>query len=748
MRKMFFIVLFWAISSSIFAQKVVKGEVFEGAGNSPLEGVSVYWNNTTIGTITDSKGKFELPFDGRNHELVLSYVGFKTDTLHILEPTELKHWMVEDNSLEEVVLKKRKQTSFRSLIQAQNITHITSAELLKAACCNLAESFETNPAIDVNFSDALTGTRQIKMLGLTSPNTLITVETIPTIRGASQSFGLSFIPGTWVESIQIAKGAGSVTNGYESIAGQINVELQKPNKDAKFFLNAYASSDQRYELNNHLNFKLDDKWSTGLYLHGNLRNHAADNNDDGFMDMPMGKQLNLMNRWQYTDSEKGWVGFLNLHFLTDEKEIGQTHITDSGHDEGHGHSFDDGWGGLIETIRAEASVKAAYVFPDRPYESIGLQTSYSYHDQKSHYGVQVYDINHNSFYSNLMFSSIISDTRHKFKTGVSFTYDLYDERLLLTDYKRDDFSTGVYFEYAFDNLDALLLTVGVRADYHNRIGFFITPRVHAQYSLWERAALKGSVGRGVRSASVFAENQQIFASSRTVIIENSGGDIYGLDAEDAWNYGLSFTQGFNLFDRAADLALDFYRTDYVNQVVLDLENPLEARFYNLKGNSFANSFQAEVNMSPLQRTSLRLSYRLSDVQTDYLTGRLLKPLTSKHRFFVNASYETAFTEKHSQWRFDATYNWLGKQRFPNTQNNPVEYQRPEWTPPINLVNAQVTRVFNHKFEIYVGGENITNVRQNNPIIAADDPYGMYFDTTMVYGPIYGAMYYAGLRWKL
>ena len=120
---------------------------------------------------------------------------------------------------------------------------------------------------------------------------------------------LSFIPGTWVESIQITKGAGSVVNGFESIAGQINAELQKPTLDDKLFVNAYAAANGRFELNTHLNSKLSDKWSTGLYVHGNLRDQKFDKNDDTFLDMPLQKQVNIMNRWQYTDLEKGFRKF-------------------------------------------------------------------------------------------------------------------------------------------------------------------------------------------------------------------------------------------------------------------------------------------------------------------------------------------------------------------------------------------------------------------------------------------------------
>ncbi len=728
------------------AQEKLSGIIFEGSDpdkNVPLSGANIYWEGTETGVITNFNGEFELPYKNEYRKLIVSYVGYKTDTLSVTGPGFIRHWLLPEGTLDEVVIQNRKQTSFRSYLEAQNVTNVSSAELLKAACCNLAESFETNPSIDVNFPDALTGNRQIKMLGLTSPYTLIAIENIPSIRGASQAYGLSFVPGTWVESIQISKGAGSVINGYESIAGQINAELQKPSSDERFFLNAYAGADGRLELNNHLNFKLNNNWHTGLYLHGNLRETKNDMNDDGFLDNPLQQQLNVINRWQYMNAEKGFVGFLNIRYLTDQKQIGQVNFnpeTDK--------FTTNAWGGEIKTNRAEASLKLGYVFPDMPYQSFGVQGAYSFHEQDSYYGLNVYDIQHNSFYSNMMFNSIIGDSRHNFKTGVSFTYDRYNETILTDTYLRTENSVGAFFEYAYDNLSDVLLTAGVRMDHHNLIGTFITPRFHMRYTPWEKSSLKASFGRGVRAPSIFAENQQLFGSSRAISILNSSGNFYGLDAEDAWNYGVSFMQGFRLFNRDADIVFDFYRTDFRNQVVVDWEDPRQVRFYNLEGSSYANSFQTEVNYTPAERLDVRLSYRLFDVKTDYLQGRLQKPLTPKHRFFANAGYETKLNEKGAQWKFDATYNWLSEQRFPNTLSNPEAFRVNEKTPHLNTLNAQITKVFSPKFEVYVGGENITNVRQSNPIVAADDPFGDYFDTTFVYGPIFGSMYYAGLRWKM
>ena len=346
-----------------------------------------------------------------------------------------------------MVIKTKKKASTRSYLSSQNVINVSSSELLKAACCNLSESFETNPSIDVNFADALTGTREIKMLGLTSPYILIATENIPSIRGASQVYGMSFIPGTWVESIQITKGAGSVVNGFESIAGQINAELQKPSRDHQLFLNVYGNLNGRLELNTHLNTQINDKWDTGLYLHSDLRNQQFDKNKDTFLDMPLQQQINLMNRWQYTNNEKGFVGFLNIRFLNDEKQTGQIDF-----DPNRDPLTTNYWGSEIDTQRIEGSAKFGYVNPEIPYQSIGVQASYSNHVQQSYFGLNIYDITHDSFFATAMFNSIIGDSRNKFKTGISATYDDYNELVNTNIYRRSENSFGAFFEYSFDNL--------------------------------------------------------------------------------------------------------------------------------------------------------------------------------------------------------------------------------------------------------------------------------------------------------
>ena len=745
-------ILLWGLLLPLtaFAQQFSKGTVVDEA-NLPLMGAEVYWNGTQIGVSTDDNGTFTLKRTENSNTLVISYIGYKTKTIKVTNSEALHIQLEPQSALEEVVVTQKRANTMKSQWQVANLHTMSSGELLKAACCNLSESFSTNPSIDVNFSDAVTGNKQIKMLGLTSPYILMAEENIPAMRGASQAYGLSFVPGTWIESIQITKGAGSVINGYESISGQINYEIEKPINARPFFLNLYTSEDSRYELNAHTKVKLSDKWATSLLAHGNVRQRKSDHNHDGFIDNPIGNQINLLNRWQYSNAEKGWVSFVNLNYMKDERQAGQIDynpLTDKG--------TTNAWGSEVNTERFTLSNKTGYVFPDTPYKSIGLQNSFQSHRQDSYFGLNSYDIHQKSWYGNLIYNSIIGNTQHKFATGLSGTYDDYNEQLttsaLAGDFSRIDRSVGAFFEYTYDNSSNFSFVAGIRADSHNNLGNFITPRFHLRYNPWKEATFRLSAGRGKRAANVIAENQQLLASSRQLhIIGGDGGKLYGLNPEIAWNYGASFLQAFKIWGKNAELSVDFYRTHFDNQVVVDLDHsPQQALFYNLDGKSFANSLQAEVSITPVKGLDFKAAYKYYDVQTQFTKGQLEKTLTPKHRWFANIAYETADTHenKHSQWKFDVTFNWLGEQRLPATATNPLPYRLSDYAPSFATLNAQITRVFSKTFEVYVGGENITNYKQANGILAADAPFGAYFDSTMQYAPAFGQMYYAGMRFKL
>ena len=748
MKKHIIIALLAMISFVSYSQKKeLKGMIMIKENNKTIgiEGINVYWKNTQIGTSTNEKGNFTIPYKKEYKKLIISYLGFKSDTLTITSNKEFHHTLTEDYTLDQVTINKRKKSSGINNAKIANVIHIDSGELLKAACCNLSESFETNPSIDVNFSDAVTGTKQIKMLGLTSPYLLITQGNIPSIRGASQAFGLTYTPGTWINSIQITKGTGGVVNGYESISGQINTELKNPEEDDKFFINIYGAKNGRLEGNVHLTQKVNEKWHTGLYVHGNLRNSKNDENKDGFLDLPLGNQINVLNTWYFHDNKSGWESTINLKLLNDEKQSGEVDFDKKLH-----KNTTIKYGSTIETQRFETSIKAGKVYKDMPYKSIGFQAAFSTHNQNSFYGIRNYDIKHNSFYFNSILQSILSNTYHKFKAGVSLMYDDYNENVIGNQYKRDEKGIGTYFEYSYNADKKLSLVAGIRADYNSSIKFFLTPRLHVKYNATDKLTFRGSVGSGTRISTIFSENQKLFASSRNVVLPSNTNATYGLNPEKAWNYGVSSMFKFKLFNRDGDITADYFITNFENQVVVDYENPQEVKFYNLDGKSFANVFQLSVNQEIINRLDLRLAYKYFDVKTQYQSGLKEKPFQPKERFFANLSYKikSKKEDNKSYWMFDVTYNAIGKQRIPSTLNNPIAYQVSNVSKAYSLINAQITKTFNNNMEFYIGAENLGNYQQEKAIIASDDPFGTYFDSTMIYAPIHGANYYAGFRYKM
>ncbi len=730
--------------NSIFAQTYLDGVVVEedAKGNlNPIIGANVYWLGSTIGTTTDTLGYFSILDDHQIHQLVISYVGYQTDTLSIAKHDKLTIILKNVMNLEEVEVVYREKSTKIDFRAPLNTQIMGEKELFKAACCNLSESFETNPSIDVSFTDAVTGTRQIEMLGLAGIYTQITQENMPYIRGIASNIGLSYTPGTWIESIQVTKGVGPVINGYESMAGQINVELEKPEhseeEEKGLTLNTYVNQSGRTELNILKNFDLGEHLHSGLLLHGNIRPIRTDGNGDGFMDVPLAKQINIGNRWKF-DNHQGVEAQVGGKILLDEKIGGQLDFNPDS-DKGTVNAYGIG----INTQRAEVWGKVGYVFENKRYKSIGLQLYVLDHVQQNFFGLRQYDAKQEGYYANLIYQSIIFNTNHKFKTGLSFQSDYYKEELnFLQNYNRVEQVSGAFFEYTYNHLDKFNLILGLRSDYNNLYGWIFTPRLHTRYEISEQTVLRASAGKGQRTANIFAENIALLASSRTFnIIPSFNKGAYQLEQEVSWNIGGGLSHCFRLNYKEGTVALDYYYTHFENQVVIDRDNdPQKVLIYNLDGRSYANSFQATVDYELVRRLDMRLAYRLYDVKTEYLEGILQKPLISKHRGFVNLAYETP-----SKWVFDYTLNVIGHKRLPQTDSNPTEYQLKDNSPIYSTMNAQISKSWKNDLRIYVGMENITNFRQLNPIIASDDPFGDYFDSSIVWGPIFGRMVYLGVN---
>lgn len=706
---------------------------------APLIGANVTWAGTSIGAVTDEKGFFELDYVESTRQLVVSYVGFPTDTVLISQDGEVEIVLSGGIDLEEVEVTHRRRSTEVSFIDPIKVQRIGEKELAKAACCNLSESFETTPSVDVGFTDAVTGTRQIQMLGLSSPYIQIARENMPDVRGLAVLHGMEYTPGPWISSIMLNMGAGSVVNGFEGIAGQINVELHKPEAGPRLFFNAYTNAMQRLEGNLSLRHSFNERWHTGLLVHAKQQQRRFDQNNDGFLDNPLSETLTAINRWKFI-GENGLMGQFGVKATRTGSVSGQ-----------FGFDPDDAdhnklWGATHDAERLEGWFKMGKVFENRPYASIGLQVSATYHNQDSRFGLRNYSGDQRSAYVNLIYQTIITDTRHQIKTGLSYQWDEFDEQLDARVFARTESVPGVFGEYTWKGVEDFTVVAGLRADYHNLYGGFLTPRLHLKYNLSETAVLRGAAGRGQRTANVIMENIGGLASARQIqFIGQPDSDLpFGLEAEVAWNFGLNYAQEIQLGERPLLLSLDAYRTNFEQQVVADYETAGQLSFYNLTGASYSNSLQVQADYEVLPRWDLRMAYRFNDVRMTYEDALLYKPLVARQRAFFNTAYET-----RNGWAFDATLSWQGPKRIPNTTGNPPEYQLEAESPDFFLLNAQVTKSWKDGlFELYAGGENLLNFRQEDPILSSNEPFSPYFDASMVWGPIFGRNLYAGLRYRI
>lgn len=714
----------------------VTGTVYEQGKESktPLAGAVIATFNNSAGTQTSANGRFELAVPDSVQQLIVSYTGYTTDTIAI-SGTPLEIVLTQPRSLREVIVRDRMKSTEISMLGAMKTEKINARELLKAACCNLSESFETTPSIDVAFTDAVSGYKQIQMLGLAGPYTVITRENIPEVRGLAAVTGLTFTPGTWVEGMQLSKGTGSVVNGYETVAGQINVELHKPFEEEKAWLNLYQSTQGRTEANAVYNRKFNSRLSSNLMLHIKSQWEKVDQNNDGFLDQPLGNQLGVLNRWFYMGKNGLEIqGGIKASFM-------DNHGGQWAYEKGMQQIPGNPWGFQQNTNRVEGWAKIGKVWTDKPWKSIGLQLSGLYHQQDAQYGARNYDGTEHSFYSNLIYQSIIGNTNHVIKAGASFLLDNYDETFAGNQYKRDEAVPGVFVEYAWSHLTKWNVVAGLRADYHNMYGAFVTPRLHVRYAPFPNTSFRASVGRAQRTANIFAENMGYMASNRQFLIVNPQADkAYGLNPEVAWNFGVNATQKFKLNYRSGAFSVDYYYTHFQNQVVTDLENSHAVRFYNLDGQSFAHSFQAQLDYEPIRKLDVRIAYRWYDVKTTYDGVLKERPLVAANRAFINIGYETK-----NDWRFDYTFNWVGTKRIPATDNMD---QTGTQSPSYIQMNAQISKTFRNNLEIYVGGENLTNYMQQDLILGASNPYGDNFDAAMVWGPAMGRNVYIGLRYKI
>ena len=703
--------LFLLFAGNIYAQ--VRGTVKDSTGEA-IPGANVFWMNTGQGVTTKEDGSFSITKPSKSHMLIVSFIGFQNDTIHVSSKNQQLDIVLRDGvELNEVNIVTRKLGTMKLRSSVMNEDMISSA-------------------------DAATGAKQIKLLGLSGTYVQMLTENIPNYRGAAAPYGLGYVPGPWMQSIQVSKGTSSVKNGYEAITGQINVEFKKPQLPEADWVSAnlFASTTNRYEANADATLKLSKRWSTSLLAHYENETKAHDGNDDGFVDIPQVEQYNVWNRWAYMGDH--YVFQAGIKALSETRTSGQAN---------HGGTMHSGdlYKVGIDTERYEFFTKNAYIFNKEKNTNLALILSTTLHNQDATYGRKLYNVDQTNVYASLMFETEFNP-QNSFSAGLSFNYDAYDQHYRLentTDNPLKAFEKeavpGAYVQYTLNLNDKWMVMAGLRGDYSNEHGFFVTPRAHLKYNPNDYVNFRLSAGKGYRTNHVLAENNYLLSSSRKVEIAKN------LDMEEAWNYGASVSTYIPIFGKTLNVNAEYYYTDFLKQVIVDMDsNPHEVAFYNLDGRSYSHVFQVEASYPFFKGFTLTGAYRLTDAKTTYKGERMEKPLTSKYKGLLTASYQTPL----GIWQFDATLQLNGGGRMPTPYelgDGQLSWERRYGS--FEQLSLQVTRYF-RRWSIYVGGENLTNFKQKNPIIDAANPWGNNFDSTMIWGPVHGAKGYIGIRFNL
>ena len=633
--------------------------------------------------------------------------------------------ITKTQKLDDVTITSRRAGT-RKMGGAVNGVMIQKEELFKAACCNLGESFTTNPSVDVNYSDAATGAKQIKLLGLSGTYVQMLTENLPNFRGAAAPYALDYVPGPWMSGIQVSKGASSVKNGYESITGQIDVEYLKPEADEGVTVNVYGNSKSRMDANADASIHLSDKLNTVLLAHYQDDYGHHDENNDGFLDQANVRQWNLQNRWNWKGDNYIFHGGIGL--MKEKREGGQT-----SHTSHLSHLYKIGF----ETKRYEGYMKHAFILDHTHGTNIAVMGSASMHRLDANYGHKEYNVDEKNAYAQLLFETSFTP-QHSLSAGLSLNHDYLSEKGTVVGEKwatTKETTPGIYAQYTYNLNEKVVAMAGIRADHSSRYGTFVTPRFHLKLSPNEVVSLRLSVGKGYRSVHALAENNNLLASGRQLVIDD-------LKQEEAWNSGLSSSFYIPLFGKTLKLNAEYYHTHFNEQAVIDYDsNSTEIRISNLDGKSYSNTIQVDASYPVIQGLELTAAWRWNDVKSTYNGELMEKPLTSRYKGLVTASYKTPL----GIWQFDATLQLNGGGRMPTPVSDASGV--PLWNSHFHgyeQVSAQITRWFRH-FSVYIGGENLTGFRQKQSIINADDPWSSTFDPTMVWGPVHGAMFYAGIR---
>ncbi len=727
--------------ASLNAQ-TVKGTIVD-ENMEVLIGANIFWIESTVGTASDEMGTFEISGEGiEDQRLIITYLGYQNDTLIIDGDADFLVQMIPTNTLGEIVVEGKQSGGYISSTEAIKMEVVNEVELGKAACCDLAGCFNTNASVEPGTTNIITQSKELKILGLSGIYNQLLLDGFPLLQGLSYTYGVSSVPGPFVKTIFVAKGANSVLQGTESISGQINVILHPPVDAAPFYFNAFVNSFWEKQFNV---YSAQQKGKFSNFIGGHLVLPASkfDRNDDTFLDLPRLNRYELLDKWIWgNDKENGWFNRGGIRWTKEKRTGGQEDYdpkTDLGSSTVYGQHVDynqfDGW------------KRTSYRFNE--FHATALILSGQYHDQDSWYGETNYRgkqylmnavLQHEFIYKNG--SSLRGGLSYKYM-DINETIEFSNNPLNKTfdgNYEFRERIPGIFAENTLFFLeDKFTWMIGLRTDHLNEFGWKISPRSLLKYTPKERTDIRLSAGYGWHNPKVFSEQSRVLSTQRDIHFHGR------LRPDEAWNYGINLTQKFETNRISGTFTTDFYRTRFLNHVQAHYHQDHDAiDFSNNDKKAIGNGFQAEIILDMWDWVTLKNAYNFLDIRHTDLEGRKgTMDFITKHSFLTTFS----LAPKGQDWHFDLTSHWYGKKKLPDTSFYPDDFRQSAYSIPYTIFNAQFTYKWKD-FEWYAGCENILGFVQDDPIISAANPYNTYFDTSFAWGPTKGREGYLGIRYTL
>ncbi len=700
-----------------------------------LSGVRVQWLGSDKGGLSNASGHFMFNTDGDIRQLVFQMPGYQTDTLLIEDIHEFIHFDLKTIQTEEALVTGQQPVKiYESSLEAKET--ITRKQLSHLACCNLSEAFESDPNVSLQYTDPVSGAKRIRLMGLDGKYSQVMIEKLPFVRGLNIPYGLSFLPGPWIESISISKGTADVTNGFENFTGQINVELKKPGGENSSLVNTFVDMGQRVEFNATESFNLSENINSIILMHGSVIPQSVDLNNDNFTDRPITRSFNFMNKYIYEDFFRGIEAQVGVRAIYDNRQSNLTKLIP--------YTFN------IDNSRLELFFKNGYDFNTSNLGIIGT-LSYQNNSTKNDFlnYINKFDLSH--YNANVSFNYIYGfglspvESKYKLSYGASFLYDNFTNVLNSSSFTSkpglEYVTPGMYANLNVSSMEALEFSVGIRADYNKLNKVFFTPRALVRFKPNENIDIRVNAGKGYRYNNAFAENVYLFFYDLQETYISQLMSFSQKKMEEAWNYGVNGNFTFHAFEKLVTLNASYYKTDFINRVIVDqyrYGTSYLPQIYESDKTSFSESFGVDLDISFTENIEFSTAVRYDNTFFTNINDKLIRePLASVFKSLTSVYLTLPW---NLSLRTTANYHGWGNRTLKNSDGDFKKFN-PFW-----LFSAQLNKKFESlHLEVYIGSENLTSYS-----ILEDDPdlqtIGANYIGTDLWGPLMGRNFYLGINW--